>query len=148
MKIIKLIFLMLFSGFVQAQLPKLTVLTQEEINKLKPEDGTIVLNSSTQTLQYYISGVWYSLQGECSPRPVSPELDSCVAKNGILTVYFKSTGNFDFVVEDETGQLLAKSNKSPILIDRSKTKAKTLKIRAENICGKAGPISSKPIIER
>lgn len=97
--------LLLFSisaGFSQFIVPPVVsssnvnvpVLTQSEIDYIQsPAEGYVVINKTTNCINYYINQTWFQQCGSCLPETAPYTIDSFVQKgtNGLL--YFSKSSN-------------------------------------------------------
>jgi len=140
MKYKSLFFLLFVCGNVWGQLSSsISVLTQEQINKLETKDGTFLLNSTTQSINYVANGQWFSLSGECSPKPIAPTVDSCIEIKGEVRIFFKVQPQMSYLIEDTENYIVKTGNTNPLIFKLSELKTEYFVIRATNGCGKSSP---------
>lgn len=79
------------------QLPSnnaLPLLSQEEINQIAiPAEGFVVLNKSTNCINYYLNGTWFEQCGNCLPHTAPYFIDSIVQKNSFIEIHFRKSEN-------------------------------------------------------
>lgn len=66
------------------------ILSSEEIDRMQsPAEGFVVMNKTTNCINYYLNNSWYQLCGSCLPETSPFFIDSVVQKNSIAEVYFR-----------------------------------------------------------
>ncbi len=85
-----------------AAMKEITVLSQAEIDLLTATAGTVVLNSTTDCLNYYTGLVWMEMCGNCSPQPsqsIAGESQTIIGDQATLNANTpqSGTGNWEII---------------------------------------------------
>ncbi|MCB9032596.1 MAG: hypothetical protein H6553_02045 [Chitinophagales bacterium] len=147
--IITLLFCLIFS-FVNAQntstnISNIQPISTAEFNSIQsPKNGDIVLIKETATLMYYVNNTWFAMQGECTPKPNTPKIDSVTTTETTIVIYFTPTvqkQQYELQILDT--DIKATVSKSPAQLPIPKEKSVyVLQIQAITPCGKAGPMAT------
>jgi hypothetical protein len=120
----------------------LPLMTQEEIDQLKPQNGMMIFNITQNAITYYSNGSWYLMSGECAPKPRSPEIDSFVVKDDKVLIYFHPVQpGFSYIFLKDMQALPEEIYSSPATFKLKDFKGKEIymSIRSKNRCGASSP---------
>lgn len=68
------------------------LLSQEEISRMEfPAEGLMVLNKSTNCINYYLNNTWFQQCGSCLPETFPYSIDSITQKSNTLLIYFQKS---------------------------------------------------------
>lgn len=85
------------SAQLNIQLPannSLPILSQEQIDQFAiPAEGYVVLNRTTNCINYYLNNTWFEQCGNCLPHTAPYFIDSIVQRNSFIEIYFRKNEN-------------------------------------------------------
>jgi hypothetical protein len=133
----------------QTNISNITPITEAEFLTLQnSKEGDMVLIKNTGIIYYFSGGQWFAIQGECYPKPASPQIDSIKIKDNQVFIYFDdSKKNFQsYLIKNLANEQDVSVKSSPAILAAPLQKGKnTYTILGENKCGKAGPVSYQDV---
>ncbi len=109
-----------------------------------PIEGRMILNTTTNCINYYSNNQWYSLCGKCLPETPEVLIDSVNFTNGQLAIYFNDKIKAEmFNIKVEPLNWHFTTTHSPLIVNvRLDSVYTSINLSAEGVCGE-GPIIEK-----
>jgi hypothetical protein len=119
-------------------LKNLPALSQDEIDTLNAVAGTVVLNTTTDCLNYFTGTAWMSMCGECSPQPTQADAGESQTVIGTQTYLEANTPGFGeglWEIISGTGGNVAEPTNPSSLFTGTQPGSYTLQWSITTVCG-------------